>query len=327
MRNIDVFNGDADGIIALLQLRLAKPCDSQLITGVKRDIQLLERVLVKPGDRVTVLDISLQRNHDALVRMLEQGASVFYVDHHQSGSIPQHPNLVTRIDQVATQCTSTLMDSYLEGAFRTWAIAAAFGDNLTETALQLASQQGLSDAQIGQLRELGILLNYNGYGQHLDDLHIHPALLFRQLLNFRDPFELMMRSESIFTQLQRTYHEDMNKTQMIQPHYQSEYAALYQLPAERWSRRVSGVYSNELANSVVGRAHAVVTDNGDGTCTISVRAPVNNRQGADVICSQFPNGGGRSAAAGINQLPLADIGQFWQKLNQFYQSMAQSQTH
>lgn len=41
--NYDIFNGDADGIIALLQLRLADPIDSQLITGVKRDIKLVEK--------------------------------------------------------------------------------------------------------------------------------------------------------------------------------------------------------------------------------------------------------------------------------------------
>ena len=44
----DVFNGDADGIIALLQLRLSKhkphPKESILVTGVKRDISLLKNV-------------------------------------------------------------------------------------------------------------------------------------------------------------------------------------------------------------------------------------------------------------------------------------------
>jgi len=41
----DVFNGDADGICALIQLRRADPKpDATLITGVKRDIELLERV-------------------------------------------------------------------------------------------------------------------------------------------------------------------------------------------------------------------------------------------------------------------------------------------
>ncbi|PUE05199.1 MAG: acetyltransferase, partial [Candidatus Sedimenticola endophacoides] len=40
----DVFNGDADGICALLQLRREEPREAVLVTGVKRDIALLERV-------------------------------------------------------------------------------------------------------------------------------------------------------------------------------------------------------------------------------------------------------------------------------------------
>ncbi|MGB5082223.1 MAG: acetyltransferase, partial [Burkholderiales bacterium] len=38
MRRVDVFNGDADGLCSLRQLRLAEPAESQLVTGVKRDI-------------------------------------------------------------------------------------------------------------------------------------------------------------------------------------------------------------------------------------------------------------------------------------------------
>ena len=55
----DVFNGDADGICALIQLRRADPKpDATLITGVKRDIELLQRVPSGEGSRVTALDIS-----------------------------------------------------------------------------------------------------------------------------------------------------------------------------------------------------------------------------------------------------------------------------
>ena len=90
---IDVFNGDADGICALVQLRLAQPVQSRLVTGVKRDIQLLERIFIQKNDFVTVLDISLKKNRTALDRILQQGATVFYVDHHESGDIPQHPIL------------------------------------------------------------------------------------------------------------------------------------------------------------------------------------------------------------------------------------------
>ena len=44
MTHFDVFNGDADGLCALHQLRLAAPVDSVLVTGAKRDIALLQRV-------------------------------------------------------------------------------------------------------------------------------------------------------------------------------------------------------------------------------------------------------------------------------------------
>ena len=73
MRHFDVFNGDADGICALVQLRLAEPLDSVLVTGVKRDIALLGKVKAKGGDKVTVLDISMQKNLPALNNLLSAG--------------------------------------------------------------------------------------------------------------------------------------------------------------------------------------------------------------------------------------------------------------
>ena len=82
MSHFDVSNGDADGICALHQLRLAQPLESILITGVKRDIALLERVTAQAGDSVTVLDVSLNRNREALLRLLQQGVRVEYFDHH-----------------------------------------------------------------------------------------------------------------------------------------------------------------------------------------------------------------------------------------------------
>ena len=88
MTHFDVFNGDADGICALHQLRLAEPRESELVTGVKRDINLVRRVAAKSGDSVTVLDISLDKNRDELKRVLNEGAAVQYFDHHFAGEIP-----------------------------------------------------------------------------------------------------------------------------------------------------------------------------------------------------------------------------------------------
>lgn len=52
--------------------------------------------------------------------------------------------------------------------------------------------------------------------------------------------------------------------------------------------------------------------------TVSVRAPLTNRVGADDICSSFPAGGGRKAAAGINALSLDDKQRFIEVLSEYY---------
>ena len=75
MADFDVFNGDADGLCALHQLRLAAPREATLVTGVKR-------VDSGGGDRVTVLDISLKTNLDTVQRVLGKGAVIEYFDHH-----------------------------------------------------------------------------------------------------------------------------------------------------------------------------------------------------------------------------------------------------
>ena len=47
LRHFDVFNGDADGLCALHQLRLVTPRASILVTGTKREINLLEHVVAQ----------------------------------------------------------------------------------------------------------------------------------------------------------------------------------------------------------------------------------------------------------------------------------------
>ena len=126
------FNGDADGLCALQQLRLNDPRDATLVTGVKRDIKLLRRVNAAAGDEITVLDISLDANRADLLRLLEAGASVRYFDHHYAGKLPRQRNFEAHIDLAPDVCTSILVDRHLGGGHRRWAIVAAFGDNLQE---------------------------------------------------------------------------------------------------------------------------------------------------------------------------------------------------
>lgn len=320
MTNFDVFNGDADGICALTQLRLAEPRDSVLITGVKRDIDLLKQVDGKAGDRITVLDVSMDKNRADLERVLAAGATVFYVDHHQQGdALPDTSALTAIINEAPDVCTSLLVDTHLKGAFRGWAIVGAFGDNLRKSALGLAKNTGYSEQQLARLEDLGIYINYNGYGSALEDLHFTPEALYRKVSAFRDPLDFITGSGGDFEKLETGYQQDMKMAADLAPERATEKSAVFMLPDEPWARRVSGVYSNDLANNNPDRAHAIVTINKDGTYVISVRAPLTNKTGAGDLCKQFPTGGGRAAAAGINKLPVDMLGQFIDTFTAFYQ--------
>jgi hypothetical protein len=307
---IDVFNGDADGICALVQLRLAMPAEARLVTGLKRDIQLLEQVNATAQDQVTVLDISLEKNRPALDKILAQGAQVFYVDHHQSGDIPAHPHLTALIDTDANVCTSLLVDGYLQGQYRAWAVAAAFGDNLLAVAEQAAQPLALSPVQLKQLHDLGVCINYNGYGGSLGDLHFAPDKLFRELAPYASPFDFMDDNSDIYQQLLAGYADDMAQALRMKPEYETAAVGVYILPDVAWARRISGVFGNELANRVPSRAHAVLSFTEQGDYQVSVRSPLTNKTGADELCSAFPTGGGRKSAAGINHLPLDQLSVF-----------------
>lgn len=306
----DVFNGDADGICALLQLRLSQPLEATLVTGVKRNIKLLDQVQVEQGDHVTVLDVSLDKNRVALERVLSKGASVFYVDHHQAGSIPKHPQLETLIDIDANICTSLLVDQFLEGQFRAWAVTAAFGDNMMQSAELAARSLSIDSSQLESLKELGICMNYNGYGATLEDLHFSPQQLYKEVSAFSSPFEFIAGNPSVYESLRSGYYEDMAKAKGLVPDFSTDSVAVFKLPDAVWARRISGVFGNQLANRYPHRAHAILTNNVNGSYTVSVRAPLLNKTGADELCQQFPTGGGRKAAAGINSLAGADLDRF-----------------
>ncbi len=310
MSHYDVFNGDADGLCALQQLRLHLPVDDAvLITGVKRDISLLQQVEGAAGDSITVLDVSLDKNRDALLRLLDAGCSIEYFDHHFAGDIPAHPQLATTIDTSPETCTSLLVNDAIDGAFRGWAVAGAFGDNFHDAARQCAEPLGLSADQLILLNELGTCLNYNGYGIDIDDLHYHPEALAKAMRPYHDPFDFI-NNEVVYQTLHAGYHDDMGQAEALRPEVSDEKTALIIMPDEPWARRVSGVYSNLLARVYPDRAHAILTSMENGNFRVSVRAPLNTKQGADILCREFPNGGGRQAAAGINELAVKDYDHF-----------------
>ena len=284
--NFDVFNGDADGICALHQLRLAEPLEAELVTGTKRDIDLLRRVEAGAGDRVTVLDVSLERNRAALLALLERGARIRYFDHHAAGEVPSHPGLEAHIDESAGVCTSILVDRHLKGRFRRWAVVAAFGDGMREAATRLAAGLGLDTAQLAALRELGENLNYNAYGDSEADLLVPPAELYRIVSRFADPFGLLER-EPLLSRLGEERREDLSRARSLAPYRASARSDAFILPDAQWARRASGVFANELAADLQRTSYNMMIYEVRDFCTALV-----NTEGrvlaAAASCSQNP---------------------------------------
>jgi hypothetical protein len=310
LRRIFAFNGDADGLCALQQLVLAQGTPpSTLITGPKRRTRLLDEVSAGPGDEVTALDISFHANREGVQRLLAAGARVRYFDHHHAGDVPVHERLEAHIDLSSGICTSAIVDRHLGGACVAWAAVGAFGDNLADTALDLAARAGLSVQDTALIERLGMLLNYNSYGESEADLHFAPAELHRRLVAHRDP-RAFMREDAAFARLAAGHDEDMAQVAGLAPAAAQAGAALYVLPDASWARRVSGVLANELARGAPSRAHALLSPNSAGGMQVSVRAPLERPTGAAALCLGYATGGGREGAAGINHLPLEEVSRF-----------------
>jgi hypothetical protein len=299
----DIFNGDADGICALHQLRLHAPDpDAILVTGVKRDITLLSTLQDVEHSSLTVLDISLESNRPFLQILLDNSNQILYIDHHFAGVIPEVPALTAHINTSPDTCTSLIVDSLLHGRFRKWAIVAAFGDNLHDAARKTAQSLSLSKQDMEQLQELGELLNYNGYGATVTDLHFHPADLYRTVLPHEDPLDFIASSLELAV-LRQGFQQDMTLALSQHAINSGNTNRIFHFPNTAWARRVSGVFANLKAQEKKEAAHALIVDNADATLRISVRAPLADRKNADTLCMAFPTGGGRAAAAGINRLP------------------------
>ena len=284
MKFYDIFNGDADGICALHQLRLDEPRDAELITGVKRDIGLVARLDAQAGDSLTILDISLRSNAAAVARALHLGSTFEYFAHEGSVLRPLHPAFRAHIDTAPDICTSLIVDSHLAGRHRLWAVVAAFGDNLVESAIRAAQPLELDHTELARLHELGEAINYNAYGESVEDLHYPPADLYQLIAPYRDPRHFIF-DEPVFEVLKQAGTEDIARAEDVQPEFATDAAAMYVLPDAAWSRRINGVFGNRLAQAEPQRAHAVLVTKADGY-VVSLRAPRSNPVGAGTVCGR-----------------------------------------
>ncbi len=280
------YNGDADGICSMVQWGLVHGVEGQRITGVKRDIELLERVHPNAEDEIVVMDISLARNHSRAQELSQQGFNITWFDHHLAGNDIE--GIQANIDTSSNVCTATIVENFL-GIESDWAQVALHGDGLSK------------HSSMPEYKELGELLNYNGYGADLSDLHFHPDELMLLCLESRTPSEFI--NTPAFEKLKQGFESDISHANKVE-----EKEGYYLLPNEAWARRVVGVMAHRINEKGSG-PHVIAIDKG-GNLQISIRG----HSGIGELCAMF-GGGGRATAGGIDSLPKAEITDLMNEVN------------
>lgn len=315
MKYFDFFNGDADGIISLHQYRMHYPKNSNLYTGVKRDVELLRHCTHLENSKLTVFDISLLSNKDHVDTILSKGNTIRWFDHHEPGEINLSKNFEIFVDADPNCCTNILVDKYVDGLYRPWTICGAYGDNLHEQADKL--NPNFSKENMLKLKEVGETLNYNGYGNTESDLTVHPKDVYLDIKNYESPFQYRTKSEvynKIFTQMT----SDENELSSSEILHDSETGKVILLPNTKASIRFSGIYSNKQTTDNPDKAFAIFTEINEDNYRVSIRSPKNNPYGASTLALCFPTGGGREKAAGINELPKVELKKFVEKFEEVY---------
>ena len=280
------YNGDADGICSMVQWGLVHGVDGNRVTGVKRDIELLDRINPSKGDEVIVMDISLARNHSMAQKFAQNGANITWFDHHLAGENIE--SISAHIDTSDNVCTARIVEQHL-GVESSWAQVALHGDGLSK------------HSSIPEYRELGELLNYNGYGADLTDLHFHPDDLMMLCLESKTPEQFML--STAFVKLKEGFDSDMSNADSI-----VEKDGFFLLPNEAWARRVVGVMAHRINEKGTG-PHVIAIDKGS-TFQVSIRG----KNGIGELCAMF-GGGGRATAGGIDNLPKAEITALMNEVN------------
>ena len=325
-----VFNGDADGLCALQQLRLAGPRaaaqgeqgekSEALITGVKRDIALLDRVRSVAGDTCTVLDVSLDVNRAGLVALLAGGVSVRYFDHHFAGDIPAHPALDAHIDLSPNVCTSLIVDRTLEGRFRRWAIVGAYGDSMTAEADALAREAGIAPEADGAAQGAG----HRHQLQRLRRDHRGPARpsgrAGRRDAAVRRSAAVRGRLGGLQTTGRRHAEMTWSSQSGSGPRARRRARSSSCSPTRRGRAAPAARSPTTRQRRTAAAPSPSCRPKTEGGFLVSVRVPRDFSVSAEAFCRRFPTGGGRKTAAGINHLPSEELESFTSAFEQQFRA-------
>lgn len=305
------FNGDADGICAVLQFLQNGTIIDSFFTGHKRDQALLRHGEMLNNANILACDVELAKNIGSVKKVLNNGCDVTWFDHHGKGEesiFSEAINFSSNIDTSPDTNTSLIVYKFLNNPeLLKWVIVGLFGDNIDNTALHYCKNLNLSEEAKSILSEIGRLINYNSYGESLSALIVDPMDILHQAKQFIDPISFYKETD-IGQRLKESSSEDLELA-MSYVKKDSKDNIIF-LPNIPWAKRVYGTLGNLLIQKNKTQPLAILVDIGEDNYLVSVRAPLDQPTGAGNLCRLFDSGGGRAAAGGINKLPRDALDHF-----------------
>jgi len=285
-------DGDADGLTAAYQL-IKDRGNYEVITAPKRVVDLVNKVSEKiaSGSEVVILDLSSETNKQGLDNLLAKHVKVEWIDHHEQIA-DLESKVLALINQSPEYNTSTIINEKVNGKYVEWAIIGAFGDNKAKKANELAQKHNISPKYLSQLKEIGKLLNYNGFA-----VIVSPEETLNEMLKHNSP--KTFAETAIFQKIKEQYQKDRAALGGVKPFYTSDKIVIYQLPESDASLAMFGEFANDLQAKDKSKIYFVIApDEKPSRYVLSIRTSGNPK--ANEIAKLFENGGGRADAAGAN---------------------------
>ena len=254
-------------------------------------------------------------NKDYIDGILNNDNIVRWFDHHEPGETDLGESFSIKVDTDPNCCTNILVDKYIDGLHRPWTICGAYGDNLHEQAEKL--NPCFNEMVMLELKEIGETLNYNGYGNELSDLTVDPKEVYLDLHQYVSPFQYRKKSE-IYNKIHTQMISDKAELSSSEILHDTDAGKVILLPNTKASVRYSGIYSNQQTTDDPDKAFAILTLVNEENYRVSIRSPKTNPYGASKLALQFPTGGGREKAAGVNELPRSELNNFIEKFEEVY---------
>ena len=187
-----------------------------------------------------------------------------------------------------------------------------------DLAMNMAKSENLNEDQIILLKQIGLVVNYNSYGQTVEDLFYTPEEIAEAVKACGSDIFRFTEQRDIFSTLLENFSADMSSAVCQEPYSIGENTVIYTLPNEPWTHRIMGSFSNHLVSTNKDLACAIAVLNSDGTYRISVRSSINNPHGAGDLCKKF-GGGGREKAGGVNNLDESELDNFKKEFDRTFQ--------